>query len=255
MEADRDSTRWIARGIALAVLVIGWVLIAWTNRFHLSTPLVVVCLGYLAAVATIYNLWRVGASAVAAAEDDDDSTWARPTGATAELQREKRTLLKAIKEAEFDFQMGKLSQRDADDMIAMYKARVYEVYRELDKLELGAPGSKREQILREVKARLDVEAKSKKAEPGKKAKKAKAAEAKPAVDEAKPASEAELDGADAKPDGEPRAAEAVEPAAAHASEPEVVALTSPASADDELEADSTTAYEPEAKPAAKEATP
>jgi hypothetical protein len=143
-------------------LVIGWVFIAWQNHFHITAPLVFVCLGYLAVVATVYNLWRTGAAAVASSEDDGDSTWAKPAGALGELEREKRTLLKAIKEAEFDHQMGKLSQRDVDDMIRTYRARAIEVIKEIDRLGHGAAGSTREQIMREVRARLELEAKSQK---------------------------------------------------------------------------------------------
>lgn len=152
--------RWVWRGSALAALLIGWVFIAWQNRFHVTAPVVFVCIGYLAVIATVYNLWRTGAAAVASPEDDDDSTWAKPAGALGELEREKRTLLKAIKEAEFDHQMGKLSQRDVDDMIRTYRARAIEVIKEIERLELGAAGSTREQILREVRARLELEAKS-----------------------------------------------------------------------------------------------
>jgi hypothetical protein len=161
---------WIWRGSALAALVIGWVFITWQNHFHITAPVVFVCLGYLAVVATVVNLWRTGAAAVSSSEDSDDSTWAKPAGALGELEREKRTLLKAIKEAEFDHQMGKLSQHDVDDMIRTYRGRAIEVIKEIDRLGLGAAGSTREQILREVRARIEVEARSpKKPEPAAKA--------------------------------------------------------------------------------------
>jgi hypothetical protein len=163
---ERDTTRWVWRGSALAALLIGWVFIAWQNHLHITAPLVFVCLGYLAVVATVYNLWRTGAAAVAGTEDEGDSTWAKPAGALGELEREKRTLLKAIKEAEFDHQMGKLSQRDVDDMIRTYRGRAIEVIKEIDRLGHGAAGSTREQIMREVRARLELEARSqKKADP------------------------------------------------------------------------------------------
>ncbi len=163
---ERDTTRWVWRGGALAALLIGWVFIAWQNHLHITAPLVFVCLGYLAVVATVYNLWRTGAAAVAGSEDEGDSTWAKPAGALGELEREKRTLLKAIKEAEFDHQMGKLSQRDVDDMIRTYRGRAIEVIKEIDRLGQGAAGSTREQIVREVRARLELEARSqKKADP------------------------------------------------------------------------------------------
>ena len=152
--------RSVRRGCALAVLVIGWVFITWQNHFHITAPVVFVCLAYLAVVATVYNLWRTGAAVVASDEGEGDSTWAKPAGALGELEREKRTLIKAIKEAEFDHQMGKLSQRDVDEMIRTYRARAIEVIKDIERLELGAAGSTREQILREVRARVELEARS-----------------------------------------------------------------------------------------------
>lgn len=156
--------RWVWRGSALTVLVIGWVFIAWQNHFHITAPVVFVCLGFLAVVATVYNLWRTGASAVGSAGEGDegDSTWAKPAGALGELEREKRTLLKAIKEAEFDHQMGKLSQHDVDDMIRSYRARAIEVFKEIERLQVGAVGNVRAQIMREVRARIQLEARSQK---------------------------------------------------------------------------------------------
>jgi hypothetical protein len=158
------AMRWIRRGGALAILLIGWVFIAWQNRFHLSAPVVFVCLGYLAVVATVYNLWRTGVAVVISDDEGVDSTWAKPAGALGELEREKRTLLKAIKEAEFDHEMGKLSKRDVDEMIRTYRARAIEVIKEIDRHggAAAAGGSPREQILREVRARLELDARSRK---------------------------------------------------------------------------------------------
>lgn len=157
-----DPVRWVKRGVALVVLLIGWFFVLWTNRFHLTAPTVFVCLGYLAIVLAVYNLFHTGAEAVAEEADEPDSTWGRPVGARGELEREKKALLKAIKEAEFDREMGKLSKTDADEMIGLYRARAIEVIKELDKLEVGSVGTVREQIEREVKARLEIEARTKK---------------------------------------------------------------------------------------------
>lgn len=251
---DHTSNReapWLWRGIALAVLGVGWLFIAWTNHFRFSAPVVFVCLGFFAIVATVYNLWRTGAVAVMDADDieDADSTWAKPAGATGELEREKRTLLKAIKEAEFDHEMGKLSKRDADEMIAGYRARAIEVFKDLERLEQGAASTVREQIMREVRARLELEAKSSK-KPGKPSKANGAAE--PAKQDRTPAAtdpKAELTATAPSP----AVAAALEPAATDAAD-----AAEPARSDDELDADSTTALDPvhetSAKPA-KEATP
>jgi hypothetical protein len=158
--APPDPLRWVKRIAAVAILLIGWLFILWTYRFHLTAPAVFVCIGFLAIEIAVYNLFRTGAQAVAD-EDETDSTWGRPLGAKGELEREKKTLLKAIKEAEFDREMGKLSKADADEMIGLYRARAIEVIKELDKLG-GTAGTVREQIEREVKARLEIEARTKK---------------------------------------------------------------------------------------------
>jgi hypothetical protein len=164
------SMRWVWRATALGALLLGWIFIAWQNHFHVTAPLVFVCLAYLAVVATVYNLFRTGAAAVAPGDDDGDSTWAKQTGALGELEREKRTLLKAIKEAEFDHQMGKLSKHDVDEMVRMYRARAIEVIKEIDQLGAGAGsgGTTRDQIMREVRARIELDARAhRKAEPAK----------------------------------------------------------------------------------------
>jgi hypothetical protein len=164
--ANLDAARWIRRGTALGVLLVGWVFIVVQNDFYITPPVVFVCLGYLAAVVAVYTLFRTGATAVAANEEDDgELSFDRPVGPYAELEREKRTLLKAIKEAEFDHQMGKLSKADADAMIAIYRARAIEVIKELDIKDStsGTAGSVRDQILREVKARIALDRREEKA--------------------------------------------------------------------------------------------
>jgi hypothetical protein len=157
-----DPMRWAWRVGVVSVLVIGWMFILWQNRFHVTLPVVIVCLAYLAVVATVFNLWRTSAVAVAINEDDErDSTWGSTLGERGELEREKKSLLRAIKEAEFDREMGKLSKIDSDEMIAVYRARAIEVIKELDRLDAGSVGTVREQIQREVKARLEIEQKTK----------------------------------------------------------------------------------------------
>jgi hypothetical protein len=158
MVAPVDAMRWVWRGGAIFVLLVGWTFIAWNNRWHVTAPTVVVALAYFAVVALVYNLWRVGA----AAAELDDPHWGQPIGAAAELAREKKALLKAIKEAEFDRDMGKLSAGDADRMIAVYRSSAIEVIKEIDRIAGGDASSVREKIEREVKARVAVEVEGKK---------------------------------------------------------------------------------------------
>ena len=168
-----DPMRWVRRATIGFVLVVGWLFIAFANHFHLTAPVVFVCLGYLAAVAVLVNLWKTGAMAVAPEQIGEDA-WERPIGPREELEKEKKTLLKAIKEAEFDLEMGKLSKVDADGMIAQYRTRAIAVIKELDRMDGVKPASKRDAIEREVKARISVEKEEKKAK-----KKSKAKEASP----------------------------------------------------------------------------
>jgi hypothetical protein len=242
MTDSPDTMRWARRGAAIAILVIGWVFIAWQNRFHITAPMVFVCLGYLAVITTIYNLWRTGAAAVDSAEDDDDSTWAKPAGALGEMEREKRTLLKAIKEAEFDRDMGKLSPRDADEMIRGYRVRAIEVIKEIDQHGLGTAGTVREQILREVRARVQLDARAAK-KPGPEARPGKARPEGKAAAKAAAKTDARL--ADAGP-GAGGGAEPVATHTADAAGADSHTQAPPPSVprDEDLDADSTTALEP-----------
>jgi hypothetical protein len=67
-----------------------------------------------------------------------------------ELEREKRSLLKALKELDFDFEMGKVSKKDFDDIGSHYRTRAIRVMRQLD----DAGGDYETMIARDVAARL-----------------------------------------------------------------------------------------------------
>ncbi len=69
-----------------------------------------------------------------------------------ELDREKQSLLKALKELEFDHEMGKISDADFRDIGGQYRARAMRVLRQLD--EQGA--DYRALVEKELKARLGV---------------------------------------------------------------------------------------------------
>jgi membrane protease subunit (stomatin/prohibitin family) len=77
-----------------------------------------------------------------------------------ELEREKQSLLKALKELEFDHEMGKISDADFADIGGGYRARAMRVLRQLD--EQGA--DYKALVEKELKARLGA-ADAAKAEP------------------------------------------------------------------------------------------
>lgn len=152
-----DPLRMVKLGGFALVLIAGWAFVIFANKRHITAPVVFVCLAYFAILMTVVNLWRTGA---AAANSRTVNDWQRPIGARGQLLKEKKTLLKAIKEAEFDFAMGKLSKADSDALIRDYRARAIEVIKELDRGN-GAEMSAREQIAAEVKARLALDAQNK----------------------------------------------------------------------------------------------
>lgn len=65
------------------------------------------------------------------------------------LEREKAMVLRSLKELEFDFAMGKMSQADFDEMSGRLRRRAVGLIRQLD-----ARGGYREQIAREVQSRI-----------------------------------------------------------------------------------------------------
>jgi hypothetical protein len=70
------------------------------------------------------------------------------------LLREKQLALHAIKELEFDRQMGKVSDRDYQTLLGPLRARALVLMRDLDR----ASGNYREQIERDVRDRIGPDA-------------------------------------------------------------------------------------------------
>ena len=65
------------------------------------------------------------------------------------LEREKALVLRSLKELEFDYAMGKMAKADFDEMSSRLRARALGLMRQLD-----AGGGYRDQIAREIAARL-----------------------------------------------------------------------------------------------------
>jgi hypothetical protein len=87
--------------------------------------------------------------------DEVPDDWFTAGGTHAELEREKKSLVRAIKEIEFDRDTGKLSAADAAALLGAYRGRAIEVIKVLDQ---GATGlSPRERVLAELKARAQVD--------------------------------------------------------------------------------------------------
>ncbi|MCG8423098.1 MAG: hypothetical protein MJE77_34785 [Proteobacteria bacterium] len=142
--------------IFAALLAVGWLGIFYANSWHFGPPVFFLFAGWLAVLLIGHYLWKAGLSAALDTGDDEDDFW-QPVGHRDELLREKRSLLKAIKEIEFDHQMGKMSDKDAQEIASLYRARAIAVIKALEQDERdGEKLSVSDRIENEVKARLTV---------------------------------------------------------------------------------------------------
>jgi|GEM_PF-2627916 len=142
--------------IAIALVPPGWIFIARAHRWHLTPSVVVMCLCWLALVGAGYTMVRAAAAILDHAGDD----WFTISGSRDDLEREKRGLLRAIKDIEFDRDTGKVAVADAAAQIARYRGRAIDV---IKALEQGRGLTPRERIVAELKARAEIDGKAAKA--------------------------------------------------------------------------------------------
>ena len=123
--------------------------------FHPTAGTVLLSLGWVALLGSGYLLVRA-ASAFDLRVGPAILIDGVPAVRRGELEREKKLLLKAIKECEFDRDSGKLDGGMADEAIARYRARALEILRLLDD---GAGKQYEAAIEKELAKRLDAAAK------------------------------------------------------------------------------------------------
>ena len=143
---------------AVSLVVAGWILVLAINRWHLGAPQVFLCLGWLSIVAAGRLLWMSAVRAGNELEGMPEESEPMDGTRAGDLEREKRALLKAIKEVEFDRELGKMSDEDADEIVRVYRARAIEILKLLDGGEASIALDTNEPIdqviEREVRARL-----------------------------------------------------------------------------------------------------
>jgi ribosomal protein L40E len=132
--------------LAIAVVAVLGFTVATLVMYHgrPTSGAVFLTMGWMSILATGYFLARaVSFDFAVGAEAAGDVTAQR----REELDREKKLLLKAIKEVEFDRDTGKLDDGEAAQAIARYRARAVEILRQLD-------DSKAPQIEAKIEAEL-----------------------------------------------------------------------------------------------------
>lgn len=155
----------IGAGLALA----GWFVVLAMNRWWVTAPVVFLCIGWLAILLAARALWRAAQSAGGETGEPEEAmsplSFEVVETRADELEREKRALLKAIKEVEFDREMGKMTEEDAGEIVKVYRARAIEILKELDQGGADADEPVKARIDKELRARLalaGVKGKSKK---------------------------------------------------------------------------------------------
>ena len=144
-----DSFRVVVNGIGALVVLVGIVFIVLAYR-RPTVGTVFLALGWVSIVA--FYFFAVQA-ARALFHGEDVLALGTPTEQLrADLEREKKALLKAIKEIEFDEATGKLDKADAEEQITSYRQRAMEVMRLLDS---SAPQEYVEKVEQELKRRLE----------------------------------------------------------------------------------------------------
>jgi hypothetical protein len=150
--APRRSMR-ILRVVFGAALVAGWaayLIVGLRARVGVSAVML-----FLTGAALLWSVLWLYRSLAALATDPPAASGTRlGGGARRELERDKRNLLKAIKELEFDHSMGKLSDADFHEIAARYRASAVALMRRLDEGNV----TYRALIEREVQRRLGTAA-------------------------------------------------------------------------------------------------
>jgi hypothetical protein len=140
---------------ALTVLL-GWLLVLRAYNWHFTASVLFLGLGWSALVITGRLLWTAFWQVASDGEGADDLIAQAPATRRGDLLREKRAVLRAIKDAEFDRDMGKMSAEEAGEILRVYRARAIEIIRELDSgVDETGELSVDELIERELAARLE----------------------------------------------------------------------------------------------------
>jgi hypothetical protein len=142
----------LSKAIPTVVMVLGWLGILHFHEYRVSPGVFFLAVGWGALVLVFYLIAR--AYRVVGAEVFNEGFGQR-RDRRQELDSEKKALLRAIKDAEFDRDTGKMNDDDAKEIIQFYRQRAIAILKELDDIEKGrGPASPREEIERELKARL-----------------------------------------------------------------------------------------------------
>jgi Ca2+/Na+ antiporter len=141
----------LAYASASVVLGVVVMMVAASRAGRLTGAAIFLGLAVTALCAVVFVFFLAARALV---RDPEDAEQRVATGRRRkELEREKQALLKALKELEFDHEMGKVSDEDYQEIGANYRARAVRVLRQLD--ESTGDADYRALAEKELKARLE----------------------------------------------------------------------------------------------------
>jgi hypothetical protein len=127
--------------------LIGATIVVFVSRGHTPAGIILLSLTIFTAAVVGIAAWR---TFVPFARAEEAATTQILGGRTrAALEREKALVLRSIKELEFDRAMGKVAEKDFNEMSARLRARAAGLLRQLD-----AGTSYRDEITKEIERRL-----------------------------------------------------------------------------------------------------
>ena len=132
--ADERRGLWMVLGGSLLAAVAVLVGLHLVVGVKIDAPTLALALACALLIWALRGMWGVVTALARPSVDAliDDGVAARESSTLAELREEKRRVLRAIKELEFDHSMGKLSDEDFAAIGDRYKLRAIEIMRTLD---------------------------------------------------------------------------------------------------------------------------
>lgn len=129
--SDSHASRGLALSLAVIGAAVGVAFGVFVGRLAFGPPLVMLGLGGMTLGFAAVAAWRVLGPLVDPASVERMTAPTEPSR-VRDLQREKASVLKAIKEVEMDFHMRKISEADYEEMTQRYRRRAMRLIGELE---------------------------------------------------------------------------------------------------------------------------
>jgi|GEM_PF-6854237 len=186
-EGERDNA---VLGALAGVVVIGWLLVFNYDNWRYSASTAFLMLGWVGIVGAAWFLWNAFWS-VAVDAPGGDAIEVISQGLRGDLVREKEALKRAIKDVEFDRDMGKMSDKQAAAITRVYRRRAKDIIKTLETMRGAA--QEVQDADRPVEELIELELAVRLGEPARLYKDEPADEKKPAASDSESASASDSD--------------------------------------------------------------